>query len=109
MADSPNPDPDDCFHCPRATSPARSPTSPEHGWRHRPTQPLQSRTTPTVLTTSTPASSRPSANYTRPWPATPDDLAELAADMKRVRVVVGGALVGARTIPRLLAAQTPSS
>ena len=76
---------------PRATSPARSPTSPEHGWRHRPSQPLHSRTTSSVLTTSTPASSRPSAGCTKPWPATPDDLASLPSDLERAWIAVGGA------------------
>ena len=85
MADSPPPDLDDCFECPQATSPARSPTSPGHGWpSHRPNQQLQARTAPGVLTTSTPASSRPSATCTRPWPATLDDLADLPADMERL-------------------------
>jgi hypothetical protein len=89
---------------PRATSPAPSPTSPGHGWRHRPSQPLQSRTASSVLTTSTPASSRPSATCTRPWPATPDDLAGLLADMKPVWVVVGG--VGGGALLHLASTQT---
>jgi hypothetical protein len=85
---------------PRATSPARSPTSPGHGWPSSlPSQRLQSRTAPTVLTRSTPASSRPSANCTKPWPATPDDLASLPADMERSSVAVGE-LVGAGTTQR---------
>ena len=75
---------------PRATSPARSPTSPGHGWPSSlPSQHLQSRAAPIVLTRSTPASSRPSAGCMRPWPAAPGDLAGLLADMKRVWVVVG--------------------
>jgi len=87
MADSPPPDPGDCFLCPRATSPARSATSPGHGWpSYRPNQYLQARTGQSVLTTSTPASSRPSAGYTRPSPATPDDLADLPADMESASV-----------------------
>jgi len=70
---------------PRATSPAQSPTSPGHGWRsYLPSQRLQSRTAPTVMTTSTPASSRPYANCTRPWQAIPDDLASLPADMESI-------------------------
>jgi hypothetical protein len=78
------------FIAPRATSPARSPTSPGHGWpSNLPNQHLQARTAPGVLTTSTPASSRPSANCTRPWPATPDDLADLPADMESAQVTVG--------------------
>jgi hypothetical protein len=90
MADSPPPDLDNCFDCPRATSPARSPTSPGHGWpRNLPSQHLQARTAPSVLATSTPASSRPSATCTRPWPATPDDLADLPADMDSASVPVG--------------------
>jgi hypothetical protein len=77
---------------PRATSPARSPTSPGHGWPSSlPSQRLQARTASSVLTTSMPASSRPSADCTRPWPATPDDLAGLLADMKPVLVIIGGA------------------
>jgi hypothetical protein len=83
------------------------PTSLGHGWRHRPSQPLPSRTAPTVLTSSTPASSRPSANCTRPWAATPDDLASLPADMERSSVAVGK-LVGAGTTQRVAAGQTSS-
>jgi hypothetical protein len=49
MADTTHPDPEDCFHCPKATSRAPLPTSPGHGWRHRPSRPLQSRTAPIVL------------------------------------------------------------
>ena len=75
---------------PRATSPARSPTSPGPGWRSSlPTQPLPSRTAPNVLATSTPASSRPSASCTRPWHATPDDLASLPAHIQSARVAGG--------------------
>jgi hypothetical protein len=75
---------------PRATSPARSPTSPGPGWRSSlPNQPLPSRTAPNVLATSTPASSRPSASCTRPWHATPDDLASLPADIQSARVAGG--------------------
>ena len=75
---------------PRATSRVRSPTSLGHGWPSSPpSQRLPSRTAPTVLTSSTPASSRPSANCTKPWPATPDDLAGLPADMESSSVAVG--------------------
>jgi hypothetical protein len=65
----------------------------DQGWSPWPTPNHQTRmiasTAPTVLTSSTPASSRPSANCTKPWPATPDDLAGLPADMKRSSVAVG--------------------
>jgi hypothetical protein len=88
------------FTAPRATSLARSPTSLGHGWpRHLPCQRLPSRTAAaTVLTRSKPASSRPSAGWTRPWPATPGDLAGLLADMEGVWVAVGAA-VGHRYDP----------
>jgi hypothetical protein len=53
---------------PRATSPARPPTSLGHGWpSHLPSQPLQARTAASVLASSKPASSRPSASCTTPW------------------------------------------
>jgi hypothetical protein len=69
---------------PRATSPAQPPTSPGHGWRGcLPSQGLRSRIAPSVLATSRPASSRPYADSTRPWRATPDDLASLPADIER--------------------------
>jgi hypothetical protein len=68
---------------PRATSPARPPTSPGHGW---PSQPLQAGTAASVLASSKPASSRPSASCTAPWQATPDDPPDdppsLAADIE---------------------------
>jgi hypothetical protein len=92
MADSPHPDPDDCFHCPRATSPAQSPNSPEHGSPSSlPSQRLQARAAPSVLTSSMPASSRPSADCTRPWAATHNDLASLPADIERRWVAGRGA------------------
>ena len=84
MADSPHPDPDGCFHCPQGDKPC--PVTYQPGaWlaSSLPSQRLQSRTAPTVLTRSTPASSRPSANCTKPWPATPDDLAGPPADIER--------------------------
>ena len=56
-----------------------------------PNQRLQSRTAPTVLTTSTPISIRPSSNCTRPWPVTPDGLADLPADMERAQRSLVGA------------------
>jgi hypothetical protein len=86
MADSLSPDPDDCFYCPQGDKPCPAtyrPTSPGHGWRiDLPSQRLRSRTAPSVLATSRPASSRPYADCTKPWQATPDDLASLPADMK---------------------------
>jgi hypothetical protein len=108
MADSPRPDPDDCFHCPKATSPAQSPTTPEHGSPSSlPSQQLQARTAPTVLTRSIPASSRPSANCTRPWPTTPGDLASLPADIER-RWVAGGGASCRRDDPEIAAGPDPS-
>jgi hypothetical protein len=73
------------FIAPRATGPARSPTSPGHGWpSNLPNQHLQARTAPGVLATSTPASIRNFANCTRPWLATPDGLVDLPADMEHI-------------------------
>src|SRR4029453_16065586 len=91
MAASPPPDLDNCFHCPQGDKPCPVTYQPPgHGWpSNLPNQHLQARTAPGVLTTSTPASSRPSANCTRPWPATPDDLAALPADMESAQVTVG--------------------
>src|SRR4029450_6780023 len=87
------------------TSRVRSPTSLGHGWpRSRPNQRLPARTAPTGVTRSAPASSRPSANCTKPRPATPDDLAGLPADMARLSVAVGE-LVGAGTTHRVAAGQ----
>jgi hypothetical protein len=90
MADSLHSDPDDCFHCPQGDKPC--PVTYQPGaWLAPPTnQRLQPRTAPTVMTTSTPASSRPSATYTRPLPTTPDDLASLPADLERASVAIGG-------------------
>jgi hypothetical protein len=92
MADSQSPDPDGCFHCPQGDKPCPVTYQPGAWLAQLPAEPTAAvPDRPHVLTSSTPASSRPSANCTKPWPATPDDLAGLPADMKRAWVVVGGA------------------
>ena len=87
-----NPDQDDCFHCPQGDKPCPVTYQPGAWLAQLPAEPTAAgQTAPTVLTISTPASSRPSADCTRPWPATPDDLASLPADIERARAAVGGA------------------
>jgi hypothetical protein len=103
MADSPNPDPDDRFHCPQGDKPC--PVTYQPGaWLAPPAEPTAAIQDRLHGSDELDASiQQASATCTRPWSVTPDDLAGLAADMKRVWVV-GGELVGAGTIPRLLPA-----
>ena len=92
MANSPQRDPDDCFHCPQGDKPCPVTYQPGAWLTQPPVDPtpaVQDR--PSLPATSRPPSSRPSANFMRPWQATPGDLAGLPADMQRASVAGGAA------------------